>query len=215
MSVSNYYIEKLAESKWNQDWESSVTDPNLVKVPLCKFTGKIPKNITYEEYRTNGLTFAVEQQEAFGLHYHDRYNEGKLTKDTLHYNVFAQMADHLGLEEWTAVFHNQIPGQMHMLHMDTLYSGGRFDYLGDKRREKIKRVFIMLEDWKPGQVIMFGGEYHYNWKKGDVMYFSWPDMPHGTANFGHHERLMLMMTGLDNNNTFSAILDECPVFEIK
>ena len=216
MPVSRYYTKKLSESQWNQNWNEPVTDPTLVKVPFCRFIGNVPENIVYDEFRTKGVWYAVEQQEAFGLDYHDRYNEGHLNQNTSQLDIFTQMIEKMGLADWKATFHKQVPGQMHMLHMDTAYSEGRWDYLGeDVRIASVKRFFVMLTDWKPGQVIMFGGDYYHHWKRGDVMYFSWPDMPHGTANFGHDDRLMLMVTGVVHDDKFKEVLEKCPTIEIK
>ena len=59
---------------------------------------------------------------------------------------------------------------MHPIHMDLAYGGGKWDYLGDNKEDKLVRVFIMLADWCPGQVILMGNEHIVKWKKGDVIY---------------------------------------------
>jgi len=57
----------------------------------------------------------------------------------------------------------------------------------------------MLEDWNPGQVIMLGGKHFTKWKRGDAVYFDWYNVPHGTCNFGHHDRPLLSVTGTITN----------------
>ena len=49
---------------------------------------------------------------------------------------------------------------------------------------------------KPGQIIQFGNVMYSKWKAGDVAYFRWQDIPHGTANFGHHDRSLILVTGV-------------------
>jgi len=108
------------------------------------------------------------------------------------------------------VIHNQKPGQCHPFHMDLIYSyikqaptyhGIKIKKFGNQSKilkflqKKIKRVFIFLEDWHPGQVVMIGTKVISNWSKGDVLYFDWYHVPHGTANFSRNNRMLLQVTG--------------------
>ena len=84
---------------------------------------------------------------------------------------------------------------MHPLHLDKSYGGGHWDYMGDKKKDMLGRMFVMLDDWHPGQVIMIGTNHYTQWKKGDGFFFRWQDMPHGTCNFGHHKRPVILISG--------------------
>ena len=90
--------------------------------------------------------------------------------------------------------------------MDLAYGGGKWDYLGENKEDKLVRVFIMLADWCPGQIILMGNEHIVKWKKGDVIYFRWQDVPHGTCNFGHDDRPMMFITG-ELTDKFQKLLD--------
>ena len=102
---------------------------------------------------------------------------------------------------------------MHMLHMDANYGNGFWDYLGSDKDKKLARLMIMLDDWAPGQVMMFGGKHIHHWKKGDAIYFRWQDLPHGTANFGHTNRPLVLTTG-EINEEFESLLQQKTVTEI-
>ena len=56
-------------------------------------------------------------------------------------------------------------------------------------------MFVFLNDWTAGQVIMAGTKIITGWKKGDVFWFDWYHVPHGTANFSRTNRMMLQITG--------------------
>ena len=42
---------------------------------------------------------------------------------------------------------------------------------------------------------MLGTKLCTNWKKGDVLWFDWYHVPHGTVNFGRNDRYLLQLTG--------------------
>ena len=109
-----------------------------------------------------------------------------------------------------SVLHNQKPGQTHPFHMDLINSYLRlapkyynteipvFENENDvfiALKNKLRRVFIFLEDWIPGQVVMLGTKVITEWHSGDVLWFDWYHVPHGTANFSRQNRMMLQVTG--------------------
>ena len=51
------------------------------------------------------------------------------------------------------------------------------------------------------------------WKKGDCVYFSWFDVPHGTANYGHHARPLLFISG-ETTSEFNKILHDENIKEL-
>ncbi len=61
--------------------------------------------------------------------------------------------------------------------------------------DKVCRVVMMLEDWKPGHYFELDGVGYVNWKAGD--WFKWKgDVPHAASNIGVEPRYTLQVTGL-------------------
>jgi len=183
------------KSKWHFDWFSNKQDPYFVKT-ICNLKGdwnpdiKIKKILRNDAYRTVGHQKSYKNT---NIDYENLYLEGMFDKEVN--KEYQKIIDAIGLDNPRITIHVQIPGQMHPLHMDFAHGGGKWEYLGDKKEEKLGRVFVMLDDWYPGQVILMANEHIVKWKKGDVVYFRWQDVPHGTCNFGHENRPMLFITG--------------------
>ena len=58
----------------------------------------------------------------------------------------------------------------------------------------IRRVLVMLEDWKPGHYLEIDGIACTDWTAGD--WFSWnSDVPHAASNIGIEDRYTLQITG--------------------
>ena len=67
--------------------------------------------------------------------------------------------------------------------------------LHDTTSEKVQRVILMLEDWKPGHYFELNGIGYVNWKAGD--WFKWTgDVPHAASNIGIEPRYTLQITGM-------------------
>ena len=91
--------------------------------------------------------------------------------------------------------HVQMPGEVWNLHIDKLGKWCPED------PSRVMRIFVQLTDWQPGQFWEFGN-YHWNqWSAGDVTCFDWQNMPHSTANAGHHPRVTLQITGVITEQT--------------
>lgn len=66
--------------------------------------------------------------------------------------------------------------------------------LFDAEYKNIRRILIMLDDWKPGHYLEIDGVGVVNWIAGD--YFMWEsDVPHAAANIGIEDRYTLQITG--------------------
>jgi hypothetical protein len=185
----------LERSKWDLDYSKEM-DPYFLRDPLCRINGdwdpaaiKIPKT----DYEVIDRDWTIKQQTFSGLKAEDRWDEGLLTDQP---TLIQKIANCLPLgDRFRHLIHVQRPGQMHMWHIDPVYGNGIWDDITEEeKQERLVRFFVMLDDWRPGQIIMFGSKV-LRWQKGDVIYFRWQDVPHGTANFGHHERPMLQLTG--------------------
>lgn len=109
--------------------------------------------------------------------------------------VFQHMSDLFAMEDVMNRIHVQKPGELWHLHIDKLQKWCPED------PSRVLRVFVQLTDWQPGQFWEYG-TYHWNqWRAGDITTFDWPNVPHSTANAGHHPRVTLQITGVKTEAT--------------
>ena len=47
----------------------------------------------------------------------------------------------------------------------------------------------------------YGNFHHNQWRAGDVVTFDWQNIPHSTANAGHHPRVTFQITGVKTPDT--------------
>jgi len=107
-----------------------------------------------------------------------------------------------GLDDCMERIHIQQPGEVWNLHMDKLQKWSPED------PSRVGRYFVQLTDWQPGQFWEYGN-YHWNqWSAGDVSTFDWSNIPHSTANAGHHPRVTFQLTGVitDQTRRFLSLL---------
>jgi hypothetical protein len=122
----------------------------------------------------------------------------KMTITHLNWNippVLKRMSDLFALDDCMNRIHVQKPGELWNLHIDKL---GKW---APKDPDSVVRIMIQLTDWQPGQFWEFGN-YHWNqWCAGDVVIFDWRNVPHSTANAGHHARVTFQITGVKTAQT--------------
>jgi hypothetical protein len=114
------------------------------------------------------------------------------------------VSDQFALADCMNRIHVQMPGEVWNLHIDKLSKWCPED------PSQVMRIFVQLTDWQPGQFWEYGN-YHWNqWCAGDVTTFDWVNMPHSTANAGHHPRVTLQITGVitDQTKEFLHSLDQ-------
>jgi hypothetical protein len=110
-------------------------------------------------------------------------------------NSLKVISEQFGLEDCMERIHVQWPGQVWNLHLDKLQKWSPND------PSRVLRVFIALTDWQPGQFWEYGN-YHWNqWCAGEVTTFDWANIPHCTANAGHHPRATFQLTGVRTEKT--------------
>jgi len=111
--------------------------------------------------------------------------------------ILTSLADKIGLKDATVDIQTQSAGMMLHLHIDSLIDYRKKKGYGSSRTvdSDWARVFVMLEDWKPGHIIQFGNTYLPPWKAGDVIWFNWSNIPHSTANTGPWPRSIAKITG--------------------
>jgi hypothetical protein len=205
-------------------WDITVKQSNYDFNPFRESDhGKYFKTITniYEDW-SKELEYANKQQYDFywpspvkpsGDHFDYEY-ENKLVedwgipKDFVIYRMWSAtkkecpilcgLADKLGLEDAQVNIQTQTTGMMLHLHIDSLTGlrKERQDQSSTRATDpEWGRVFVMLEDWKPGHIIQFGNTYVPPWKAGDVVWFDWANIPHSTANTGPWPRTIAKITG--------------------
>lgn len=103
------------------------------------------------------------------------------------------------LDDCMERIHVQWPGQVWNLHIDKLQKWLPED------PGKIMRIFIQLTDWQPGQFWEYGNYHWRQWRAGDVSTFDWANMPHSTANAGHHPRVTFQLTGIRTDRTLDYL----------
>ena len=104
------------------------------------------------------------------------------------------MTDYFGLNSVKSKLHIQFTGEVLNMHIDKLYDL-------DEDPNKVIRIMVMLQDWEPGQFIMYGNEQFDRWRAGDIHTFDWQNTPHATANASNKPRPMLVVTGVKTDVT--------------
>jgi hypothetical protein len=94
----------------------------------------------------------------------------------------------------------QKPGACVTRHLDD-FTGEIYDGAGDK----IIRIFVMLEDWQPGQSMSFGNTVLTYWQKGHVTYSDYEKIPHSTGNASWNPRSILVITGVVSEETIRML----------
>ena len=112
--------------------------------------------------------------------------------------ILNSLADKVGLADAQINIQTQYTGMMLHLHIDSLTGlrEERTDQASSRATDEIwGRVFVMLDEWAPGHIIQFGNTYVHPWKKGDVIWFDWSNIPHSTVNTGPWPRSLAKVTG--------------------
>ena len=115
-------------------------------------------------------------------------------KDFSQYPVLQQMTDVFALESVKSKLHVQFTGESLNLHIDKLYDL-------DADPNNVIRIMVMLQDWEPGQFLMYGNQMFDRWRAGDIHTFDWQNLPHATANASLTPRPMLVVTGVKTEKT--------------
>jgi hypothetical protein len=109
--------------------------------------------------------------------------------------VLQQISDLFAMQDTMNRIHVQQPGELWNLHIDKLHKWCPED------PDRVMRIFIQLTDWQPGQFWEYGNYQYRGWQAGDVTTFDWQNVPHSTANAGHHPRVTFQITGIVTDQT--------------
>lgn len=95
------------------------------------------------------------------------------------------------LKNLTYTFYKMKTLEIMPVHVDHFRTYMR---LMDVEYKSVKRILVMLEDWKPGHYLEIDGMGIVNWIAGD--WFMWDsDVPHAASNIGIEDRYTLQITG--------------------
>lgn len=134
--------------------------------------------------------------------------------------VVNQIAEFLGFRKPSGRVQVLTPGASLPLHLDNLevgyilncedsYQNNEFTQedldLFYANRYNAQRVLVMLEDWKPGQLILFEDQVFSHWKAGDVVHWPWQTVIHSTVNSGYWNRPLLRLSGFATEKFFDLI----------
>lgn len=208
MSTSNWNIGK-AQSSYHFDWkrhELSGYDYKWVGTICGDWDTElddIKKQALPKTWGTRGKVYHPNHPDLIAEE-NDLINAG-MSKDSVifrkHFEfngVWQTLIDTLGLDNSKQAFHIQYPGEMLNLHIDKQYE------MNDDPNV-VSRFFIFLEDWKPGHFLQMGTSF-VQWKKGDVVWFDWRNMPHASANAGWDPRCLIQITGTNTRRTEEILL---------
>jgi len=128
------------------------------------------------------------------------------TKPITHLNwaippVLQKISDLFALKDCMNRIHVQMPGEVWNLHLDKLEKWNPQD------PGSVVRIMIQLTDWQPGQFWEYGNYHHRGWSAGEVTTFDWQNVPHSTANAGHHPRVTFQITGVITEKTTEFLQD--------
>lgn len=106
-----------------------------------------------------------------------------------------RISDAFGMKDVMNRLHVQMPGELWHRHIDKLQKWSPDD------PSKVLRVIVQLTDWQPGQFWEFGNYHWSHWRAGNAVTFDWCNVPHCTANAGHHPRVTFQITGVMTDRT--------------
>lgn len=98
--------------------------------------------------------------------------------------------------------HVQFPGQLFTWHVDKLW------HRNPLAPHKMCRMVIFLEDYEPGQIMMYGNSVLTQWRAGDIHIFDTLNVPHCTANMSYKPRAVMIITAARTDES-DEILRNC------
>tara|TARA_E500000178_G_C16960893_1_gene725964 strand:- start:482 stop:1177 length:696 start_codon:yes stop_codon:yes gene_type:complete len=192
------------QSEWHFD--PTIKDTTGIKMNFLQFKGDWQEEILakpFDEQAPLDLSQYLQRlsvQEHIELGVDTRVEGKRVTVDPdVHTKIF-KIVETFGLSQPYAQIIRQMPGEMFTYHIDKICCAiddrhGMTSMDNIKNDEDSIRLFVSLQDWSWGQYLLMGNYHWTQWSAGDVMWFRWQDLPHGSANCGHKPRYFLKITG--------------------
>jgi hypothetical protein len=141
---------------------------------------------------------------------HDRLASGVVTDfvqmvpepDMVHIPALQKMGEYWKFKRLRTRVHVQFPGQLFSTHVDKLW------HRNPLAPHKMCRMVIFLQDYEPGQVMVYGNSVLTQWRKGDVHIFDTLNIPHSTANMSYSPRAVMIITAARTDES-DEILRAC------
>lgn len=147
----------------------------------------------------NDSTAFVDKGYNWLLHEGMPQNNYYQAHNTLHYQVFDVSIPYIkkfaekSFKKYAISFIKQLPGMSIPLHKDYYYFFKSKH--GLTQNEKVFRVNIFLDDWKPGHYFEAGGKPYVNWKRGEFVVLD-NNVLHRSGNIGDVPKYTAQVTGV-------------------
>ena len=208
MSKSNW---EDAKKRSNYHFNNDIIDKNNIK-HIGKFIGSWKKEVDEVINDAKKLNWSNRRASTdrpnndVQAEENDLINAGADPKMTIYRGLtdfskcktIQKISEYWGLDKLKAKMHVQFTGEVLNMHIDKLYD------LDDDPNNVI-RIMIMLDDWQPGQFLIYGNQVFDRWESGHIHYFDWQNLPHATANASLYPRPMLVLTGVMTDRTRELI----------
>jgi hypothetical protein len=211
----NFKVDKEGEyvkiiGKFQGDWDDDVRNARLLGLSTKKY------NAQSYEHAANKPSFNHEMEDAENLYGQPDapiFEKMDITKYPGKLLAFEKIINSLHIDttkSFTFKFHDQLPNQQLMWHIDNLPGKPRKERVIDNQDFKYQdpnmvRFLIMLNDWEPGQVVQFGSIVYTQWEEGTAITWEWSTLPHITWNGSWERRPALQLTGHATEATWNLI----------
>ena len=117
------------------------------------------------------------------------------------HSVLKKMTDYWRLKRCRTRIHTQFPGQTFPMHIDKLW------HRYPAAPHKVTRLVVTLQDYEPGQVMVYGNYVYTNWRAGDVHIFDTLNVPHSAVNMSRSPRIIFVITGVRTDETDKILIE--------
>jgi len=194
---STYHFDSGVNDSSSLKWLGTLTNTWEADLPAIIDDSK-PATWATRGYKGEGIPNPTEDLKAEEYDIERIGADPKMVITNMNWKIpdsLRKITEQFGLKDCMERIHVQWPGQVWTRHMDKLQKWNPED------PSKVLRLFIQLTAWEPGQFWEVGN-YHWNsWKAGDVFTFDTNNIPHCTANAGHHPRVTFQLTGIKTEQT--------------
>jgi len=211
----NFKVDKEGEyvkivGQFQGDWDDDVRNARLMGLSTKRY------NKQAYGHSANKASLNHEMEDAENLYGQPDapiFERVHIDKHLDKLPVFKSIINSVHLDttkKFTFKFHDQMPNQQLMWHIDNLPGNPRKERVIDNPEFKYQhpdkvRFLILLNDWEPGQIIQFGSIVYTQWKEGTAIAWEWSTLPHVTWNGSWERRPALQLTGYATEATWDLV----------
>jgi hypothetical protein len=147
----------------------------------------------------SNITKFVDEGYQWVLHECTPYDQIYKSHNTLHYQVFDVSIPYVkefaekSFTKYVISVIKQMPGMSIPLHKDSYYFFKTKHQL--EQDEKVLRVNVFLDDWRPGHYFEAEGKPYVNWKRGEYVVLD-REVEHRSGNMGDVPKYTAQVTGV-------------------